>query len=193
MMVMDVDRFNTYIDGTTFVNARQYILDNGLCCQFAKGDYLIRQGAVCNRFGVITKGYFKYTVMNSAGEESVVNFAFEDDFVVDFRNSLTPEPSEVSIIAGSECEIRYVHVSEIKKLFVEDCIESACSIYKSLYGLVYARILDLHRYSPKERYLMLVDRYPRLIQTVTLKDIAAYLLITPNHLSRLRREIAKGR
>ena len=53
--------------------------------------------------------------MNSAGEESVVNFAFEDDFVVDFRNALTPEPSEVSIIAGSECEIRYVHVSEIKK------------------------------------------------------------------------------
>lgn len=190
---MKGNRFNTYSEDQAFRAAKQYILDSDLCRKYAKGEYHTRQGGVGFEFGIVTKGYFKYTTQNSAGEEAVLNFAFENDFVVDFKSSLFGRPSEVSIIAGADSEVKYVPVDEIRELFVERDDESSASIYKSLYDLVYNRIIEVHRYSPKERYLSLVERFPQLFQTVTLRDVAAYLLITPTHLSRIRREIAEGK
>lgn len=41
----------------------------------------------------------------------------------------------------------------------------------------------------KERYLTLIKEHPELLQNVPLKHIASYLWITPQSLSRIRREM----
>ena len=57
--------------------------------------------------------------------------------------------------------------------------------------MVLMRLLNLYRKSPRQRYLELCEQYPQIVDTVTLKDLSSFLLITPNHLSRIRRKLAQ--
>ena len=64
--------------------------------------------------------------------------------------------------------------------------------YKALFNMAFMRLLNLYRKSPRQRYMELCEQYPKMVETVTLKDLSSFLLITPNHLSRIRRELAKN-
>lgn len=64
--------------------------------------------------------------------------------------------------------------------------------YRSLFKMVLLRHLNIYRKSPIQRYIELCELYPNIVKVVALKDIASYLLITPNHLSRIRRNLAAG-
>ena len=64
--------------------------------------------------------------------------------------------------------------------------------YKALFNMAFVRLLNLYRKSPRQRYVELCEQYPQILETVTLKDLSSFLLITPNHLSRIRRELAKN-
>ena len=58
--------------------------------------------------------------------------------------------------------------------------------------MAFMRLHNLYRKSPRQRYVELCEQYPQVVETVTLKDLSSFLLITPNHLSRIRRELAKN-
>lgn len=66
-----------------------------------------------------------------------------------------------------------------------------CSKYRALFKMALLRHLNIYRKSPEQHYLELCNKYPQIANTVTLKDIASFLLITPNHLSRIRRKLAQ--
>ena len=56
----------------------------------------------------------------------------------------------------------------------------------------YGRYLHLYQKSPTERYHELVEKYPDVLEQVKLRDIASYLLVTPIHLSRIRKKMEKS-
>ena len=188
-----MEQFNDYLDGIDLEILRRHCREEGGLCRFAKGEHFVRQGAICCSLGLVVKGYFKFTTLNSNAEESVINFAFENEFVTDFNGSYHGLPSEVSIIAGTECEIYTIPIEVMRKYLSANNREMSLSLYKSLFHMVYRRYLSLHSQSPKERYISLIDRFPAILNTVTLKDLASYLLITPSHLSRLRKEVVSGK
>lgn len=92
------------------------------------------------------------------------------------------------MIAGTDCEILRVPL----KIFKEFLSPSMLDEYTSLFNMVFMRLLNLYRKSPRQRYVALCEQYPQIVETVTLKDLSSFLLITPNHLSRIRRELAKN-
>lgn len=186
-----MEQFNSYLKELDLVALRTYFVEHGRLRKYEKEERFAQQGSVCKYIGLICTGYFKFTTLNSEAEESTMNFAFENEFVADFNGSYFGSPSEVSIIAGMDSEIYLLPVSIFKDNFMQKNSVLSNTLYKSLYRIVYDRYLYLHRHSTKERYLALIKRFPKLLETVTLKDIASYLLITPNHLSRLRKEISQ--
>ncbi len=158
-----------------------------------KGEVFTLQGNVCREIGIVISGYFKYTTINSLGEESIINFAFENEFIVDFNRSFHGKPSEVSIVAGSNSTVYVLPLKLIKERLLASEKRELNNIYLALFNQCYSRLLTLYRLSPKERYLALMKKYPSIVEKVALRDIASFLLITPNHLSRLRREISSAR
>lgn len=60
-----------------------------------------------------------------------------------------------------------------------------------LFSEIYSRHLELYRKTPTERYLDLIILYPQILDVVSLRDIASYLLVTPVYLSRIRKNLAK--
>lgn len=47
----------------------------------------------------------------------------------------------------------------------------------------------MYKLTPEERYVKLLERYPEVLQLISLKEIASYLKITPVHISRIRRKL----
>ncbi|WP_288278717.1 hypothetical protein [uncultured Prevotella sp.] len=55
-----------------------------------------------------------------------------------------------------------------------------------------SRYLDLHCSTPRERYEMLLQRCPGIVEYLDLQDIASFLNVHPNTVSKIRRDITFG-
>ncbi len=184
------DKFNTYLGEVDFDSIRRFCIENGELRQYAKGEAFAEEGRICRNFGFVHSGYFKYSTINSAGMESVANFAFENEYIADFKKSFHGLPSVISIVAGMASEAYVVPLHIVKSLFFTNESDAVHYIYKALFNQCYSRLLTLYQSTPTDRYLALLKEYPQIISEVALKDIASFLLITPNHLSRIRRKLS---
>ncbi len=179
-------RFNSYLDNLNLTEITDFFREKGCACHYQKEDIFIQQGTVARYAALVVSGYFKLTTTNTAGDEAVVNFAFPGELITDFHCSLYGEQSGMSIIAGTDSEILKVPLKD----FITVLSPNLLNEYKSLFKMVLLRHLNIYRKSPAQRYIELCNLYPDIIKAVALKDIASYLLITPNHLSRIRRNLA---
>lgn len=181
-------QFNSYIDFLDLTAATDYCREQGTPCHYKKGECFIQQGTIARYAALVVSGYFKVVTMNDSGDEAVINFAFPRQFITDFHSSLHGKPSQMSIIAGTDCEVLRVPLKTFKEFLSPSLLDE----YKSLFNMVFMRLLNLYRKSPRQRYVELYEQYPQIVETVTLKDLSSFLLITPNHLSRIRRELIKN-
>jgi cyclic nucleotide-binding domain protein len=181
-------QFNSYIDFLNLTAATDFCCEEGIPCHYKKGERFVQQGTIARYAALVVSGYFKVTTLNESGDEAVINFAFPGQFITDFHSSLHGKPSQMSMIAGSDCEILRVPLNTFKEFLSPSLLNE----YKSLFNMVFMRLLNLYRKSPRQRYVELCEQYPQIIEAVTLKDLSSFLLITPNHLSRIRRELAKN-
>lgn len=184
-------KFNLYDQKIDFAAIKEACREKGTHTHYAKDEHFVQQGYVGKYLGVVESGYFKYVTLTSSGDEAVVGFAFEGEIVADYYNSFNDLPSEISIKAGSDAEVSQIRTAEARELFYSVYHDSLSSINGALFSEIYARYLELHRKTPTERYLDLIKLYPGLLDTVSLRDIASYLLITPTYLSRIRKNLAK--
>lgn len=53
----------------------------------------------------------------------------------------------------------------------------------------YERLLDRYAASPQQRYEALTERCPDVLQLVPLRELASYLGVRPETLSRIRRRV----
>lgn len=179
-------QFNLYIDLLDLTVAIDFCRENGTLCHYKKGECFVQQGSIARYAALVVSGYFKITTLNDSGDEAVVNFAFPGQLITDFHSSLRGESSQFAIIAGADCDIMRVPLKNFKDYLSPSLLDE----YKALFNMVFMRLLNLYRKSPRQRYVELCEQYPQIVETVTLKDISSFLLITPNHLSRIRRELA---
>ena len=179
-------RFNSFLDNLNLTEITEFFREKGCACHYKKDDVFIQQGTVTRYAALVVSGYFKLSTTNTVGDEAVVNFAFPGEFITDFHCSLYGEQSEMSIIAGTDCDILKVPLND----FINVLSPNLLIEYRSLFKTVLVRHLNIYRKTPEQRYIELCDLYPDIVTTVALKDIASYLLITPNHLSRIRRKLA---
>lgn len=180
-------QFNSYIDFLDLRAATDFCRKQGVPCLYKKGERFVQQGTIARYAALVMSGYFKVTTLNDSGDEAAVNFAFPGQFITDFHSSLHGKPSQTSMIAGTDCEIMRVPLQKFKEFLSPSLLDE----YKSLFNMVFMRLLNLYRKSPRQRYVALCEQYPQIVETVTLKDLSSFLLITPTHLSRIRRELGE--
>ena len=184
-------RFNIYDQKIDFSSIKKFCKENGRSAHYSKNDVFVQQGCVGKYLGVVESGYFKYVTITSSGTEAVVGFAFEGEIVADYYNSFNGIPSEVSIIAGTDTTVSQIRTTEARNIFNESFEGNLSTLNGTLLSEIYSRYLELYRKEPTERYIDLITLYPQILDVVSLRDIASYLLITPVYLSRIRKNLAK--
>lgn len=161
----------------------------------SKKDFLLKQGELCRFEGFVTKGCFRLFTIGREGNEHVLYFAAKDWWVTDidsFTNQIPAhlsiqalEDSEVLLISKTDKEHLYNAMPKVEKLF-------RIMTQKTLVALQ-RRLIQNHSFTAEERYRYFISTYPEIAQRLTNRQIAAYLGITHEFVSKIRKKISSGK
>lgn len=103
------------------------------------------------------------------------------------------QPSLVTIEAVCDSKIYYLPYSKLEDFFATNAetVQIKCALVEQSYSLMYHRLLDMYCKTTEELYLDLLNRCPDIQEFITLKEVASFLHVTPETISRIRRKLNK--
>ena len=157
-----------------------------------KKAFLLRQGAVCRFEGFVTKGCFRLFSIDNEGNENVLYFAARDWWVTDIDSFTNQTPAHLSIQALEDSEVLLINKPDKEHLYNDmPKVEKLFRIMtqKTLVSLQ-RRLIRNHSLTAEERYNHFITTYPEIAQKLTNLQIAAYLGITHEFVSKIRKKIS---
>jgi CRP-like cAMP-binding protein len=157
---------------------------------FREGDYLFKGGKICQEMFFICSGILRIIVINDKGVE-VTGFFVKENMLCTLLNSFTNQlPADEGIRAATDTEVLSITKSRLLDLYRQ------LPYMNELIGrITYQRLLDKiqirNAYLGQDsatRYKLFMMQEPDIALRVPLKDIASYLEITPQSLSRIRKQ-----
>ena len=157
-----------------------------------KKSFLLRAGEICRFEGFVNKGLFRVYHIDQNGFEQILYFAAENWWITDidsFTNGMPSqlyieaiEDSEVLLISKKDKEFAYTNLPKIEKLFRVMTQKTHVALQR--------RMIDNLSKTADQRYLDFMEKYPELFQRLSNLQIAAYLGISHEFLSKIRKKIA---
>ncbi|MBK8056170.1 MAG: Crp/Fnr family transcriptional regulator [Saprospiraceae bacterium] len=154
-----------------------------------KDDYFLEIGKHCNQVAFIKAGMLRIYYPNDKGEDTTCYFSLPNEFVTSFSSFTSGSPSIENIQAILPTEIFVIEKQDLEMLYnkVPVTQEFGRKAAENLAIMMEKRISLFLNNTAEERYQYLLKNNPILIQTVPLQYLASYLGISPQHLSRLRK------
>lgn len=183
--------FNHYIPVADFPALAEFFYSEGQSVAYARGESLARQGVRNRCCGLVERGAFCYVHFTERGERHVVGYAFAGEFVGDYISMSNGLPSWVCIEALCDSVVRSVDNDRLLAYYAMDAAHEQLGrrLAEHLLAEVYERLLQSYASTPQECYESLLHRCPDLLNLVSLKDLASYLRVRPETLSRIRHRI----
>ncbi|MCP9765676.1 Crp/Fnr family transcriptional regulator [Lacihabitans soyangensis] len=154
-----------------------------------KGDFLIKEGKICNEIVFIESGILRSFYINNTGDEITYCFSFENQLMSAFSSFITNNPTEENIQAIVDTKLFVLKKKDIEVLYENSLAWQKIGLILTELQFVQLeeRFVSFLKLSAKQRYENLLKNYSRLINQIPLKYLATYLGITPRHLSRIRK------
>ena len=157
-----------------------------------KKDFILREGDICKFEAFVTKGLFRVYHIDQSGFEQVLYFAMEDWWITDMDSFTNQKPSrlfiealedsEALLISKKDKEFAYENIPAIEKLFRVMTQKTHIALQR--------RMIDNLSKTADQRYIDFIEKYPRLTVRLSNIQIAAYLGISHEFLSKIRKKIA---
>jgi len=152
-----------------------------------KGDYLLRTGEVCKHLFFINEGLAKLFFIKD-DKEFINVFGMENRLFTAFESYLTQTPSNFMLIALEQTTVTLISYSEMEKLCKKyHCMET---FFRKLVSIAATkmtrRISEMLEENATKRYNQFVKENKVILQRISLGDLASYLGITQQSLSRIR-------
>lgn len=160
--------------------------------KYPKGKVLLHEGEVSTKCFFIIKGCVRRYKLED-GEEKTTAFFTENQSIVQLESYLQQQPSSQNLICVEEVIAIVgdpVNEQEMYRKFPK--LESLTRMFLERdFGKNQEDFSNFITSSPEKRYLDLMRNRPDLLQRVPQHQIASYLGVTPESLSRIRRRIAE--
>jgi CRP-like cAMP-binding protein len=159
-----------------------------------KKQYLLQEGEICRNEYFVIKGCLRTYTIDEKGLEHIIQFSIEDWWTGDMYSFLTQKPSRYTIDALEDSELLYLDKASHEELYSK--LPKFERFFRHL--LQYAFISMQERINATlsqtadERYCSFIEKYPLMEKRLPLKQIASYLGITPESLSRIRGNYIKN-
>lgn len=158
---------------------------------FKEGEYLFREGKICTRLFYICSGILRIVSTNDKGIDRTHYFYKEGQFCTILKSFEEASAADAGIQAACDAEVLTISKQKLNELYV------SAPYMKDVMDRMFQRQL-LEKITTRNmfvgadaetQYKLFVELHPEIALRVSLKDIASYLGITPQSLSRIRRNI----
>jgi|SRR5690606_18484895 len=156
-----------------------------------KNQIITKQGETEKFLSFIEKGIVRFYIPDSESELTF-NFTFEKEFTCAYDSFLTQIPSKYELQALTDIVLWQISYEDLQKIYEQTRIGNYLGrfTFEKLFLNKSKREISLLKYNAKERYLNLFKERPEILKNVPLKYVASYIGITPQALSRIRRQIS---
>lgn len=159
-------------------------------CIFTKNEIITRPGAIERHLSFIEKGIVR-TYLPDPNKERTIHFSFDKAFTCAYDSFLTQTPSAYALQSLTTTTAWQISYDQLQEVYTQTRAGNYIGRYASEKLLLAKskRELSLLNRTAKERYLDLFNEQPEIIRRIPLKYIASYIGVTPQGLSRIRRQI----
>ncbi|HEY4107880.1 Crp/Fnr family transcriptional regulator [Puia sp.] len=153
-----------------------------------KKQFLLQEGEVCDFEGFILKGCTRMYYLNKEGVETILLFAVEDWWVSDITSFSDRTPSNLFIETVEDTELLTIDHSSKALLF--ERVPAFERMFRLLVqrnlGVLQQRFYAAVSQTAEERYKAFLEKYPLVAQRVPQHQIARYIGVSPEFLSKVR-------
>lgn len=185
-------KFESYLESIIPISSDLFLHLNSITKKTSvkKGSQLLAIKERCNDLFYIENGLVRGFYFNE--EKEITNwFAQEGEFATCFYSFIAQKPSFESIEVLEDSQLVQIPYKSLQQLYNQfpETERIGRIITETYYIKLEERLLSMQFKTAKERYQNLLDNRPSLIQRAALGQIASYLGISQETLSRIRAEL----
>ncbi|MDL2319737.1 Crp/Fnr family transcriptional regulator [Alistipes sp. OttesenSCG-928-B03] len=169
---------------------KQLLEQNVRTLRFPKDAVVIGKGKIDDSIYIIRRGVWR-AYIDRDGEQLTLWFAVPGESILSPWGYIKGVPSRYNVVASSDSE-----ALEIKKTTIQELVRTAPFLWNWLHEMALEELLnaddmlvDISDPKAEKRYLALMKKAPVIFQNVPLKEIAGFIGVTPQSLSRIRAKI----
>lgn len=157
-----------------------------------KGAQLLTAGQVCGAVYFVTAGFLRLYYVGADGQEVNCRFAGPNGFATDYQSFLTQQPSRYGWQAVQAAEVLALPYALVQRLYRESPTWDHLGrlIAERVYLQLNERVELLQFYTPSQRYEYVQQHHPALLREVSQAQLASYLGVQPESLSRIRHRLS---
>jgi len=167
------------------------IAENMCIKTFKKGDFLLKEGQIAIDTYFVLEGCIREYI-EIDGEEKTTNFFTEEQWVISMNNFSYQSPSENNLVCVEDTIVSVGNEEQAQKMFkIYPRFETiARAIVEADFAEQKKQLTSYLTDSPEQRYMKLLKSRPDIFQRVPQYQIASYIGVKPESLSRIRKRIA---
>jgi CRP-like cAMP-binding protein len=153
---------------------------------------ILQEGFVCKHYSFVSQGLFRMYGIDDKGFEHNIQFAAEGDWIADLGSFHSKKPSQLFIEALEPSEIIQIEQKDLYFLYLN--ILKLDRVFKVTFENKFIelqnRVLQTFSSTAEQRYLSFLEHYANLASRLPNTQIASYLGITPEFLSKIRKNLS---
>jgi len=155
--------------------------------------FIQQDGDVCRHFTFVVSGCFKMYAVDKNGKEHNIQFAAENDWITDLSSFYSEKPGRLYIEAIEPSVILQIKHPDLLQLYTNHhkFDRNFRIIIEQKFIELQNRVLQNISSTAEERYHSFRQQYPNLSNRLPSTQIASYLGITPEFLSKIRKDLSR--
>jgi CRP/FNR family transcriptional regulator len=154
--------------------------------------FILQEGDICKQYTFVVEGCFKMYKVDPKGKEHNLQFAIENGWIADIGSFHLERPSELYIEAMEQSVVLQIAKPDLLYLYSNFPAfdRNFRVLIENAFVALQKRLLQTISSSAEERYMDFLTHHANLFNRVSNVQIASYIGVTPEFLSKIRKEIA---